>query len=167
MSTLTLRSKISRAQEMVLLVQKRPFVRKGWPALGILFILPGVFGNATPPPPSPTISRASGVDITVTYEPIVRLHTPTIFSLSIMSVFGKNGQFSIRVGNTVSDNFSISHVNPIPVSTSVDRNGTVYIFSAEKTDTVVFTLVPEMVGNTAATIQYGLDIPVAFSLATR
>jgi hypothetical protein len=143
----------------------RPVLRQGWPALGLLFVLPGVFGGGVLTNAFET-SRANGINMTAEYESAVHLHTPTTITLSITSIFRNTGQFSIRVENKLSEHFSISQIDPQPFLTRVDKSGTVYFFSAIKNNTLIFTLIPEAIGRSAVTLQYNVDTPVAFSITT-
>lgn len=164
MSVFIIKREMSRAQELVR-VHGRTMLRRGWPALPLLLFIPGAF-NGGVLAHSSTLSHVSGTSMEVAYEPTVRLHEPSTLSLSVMNVFGYQGQFSIRIEKRLSDNFSVLQVSPKPLSTNVNQYETVYLFSATGDNSVAFTLMPKVVGKTAATLQYGTDPPVAFSITT-
>lgn len=138
-----------------------------WSAVGLLLVVPGMLTFEALAPRSPT-RQVAGLNLEVTYAPVVHLGKPTTVSLSTMSVFGNKGQFSIRVGKKLTENFSITDITPAPLSIHTsDRGGeTLYSFSRGGKDAVTFTLIPKTVGRTAATMQYGLDPPVPFSITT-
>jgi hypothetical protein len=140
-------------------------LKKGLPALSLLLVMPWVFGGSVPTSAfGPSYAR--GINMNVAYEPIIHLHVPTAFTLSVTSTFRNTGQFSIRVENKLSDTFSISQIDPKPISTRVDKGGTTYFFSAIKSNVIIFTLIPKSIGRTSITFQYGVDTPVAFSVTT-
>lgn len=135
-------------------------------AVGLLLIAPSIFTLEALAPHSPTV-QAAGLNLEVTYAPVVHLGQPTAVSLSTMSVFGTKGQFSIRVGKKLTENFSIVDIAPAPTAIHTsDRGETSYSFRGGGKDAVTFTLVPRVVGRTPATMQYGLDAPVPFSITT-
>lgn len=140
---------------------------QAWSAVGLLLIAPGVLTFEALAPHSPTV-QAAGLNLEVAYAPVVHLGKPTTISLSTMSVFGNKGQFSIRIGKRLTENFSITDITPAPLAIHTsDRGGeTLYSFSRGGKDAVTFTLVPRTIGRTAATMQYGLDPPVPFSITT-
>ncbi len=142
-----------------------PALCQAWLAPGILLITFPVLGSGLLSQAS-TAFHASGVDIEITYEPVAHLHKPITVSLSVMNIFGSVGQFSIRAGQELSDNFSVLQINPRPISVRVNQGVTLYLFSAKNTNIIAFTLTPKLVGETAATFQYDLDPPVAFSVNT-
>lgn len=142
-----------------------PALCQAWLAPGILLITFPVLGSGILSQAS-TASHASGIDLEVTYESVAHLHKPITVSLSVMNIFGSVGQFSIRAGQELSDNFSVLQINPRPVSVHVDRGVTLYLFTAKNTNTITFTFMPRLAGETAATFQYDLDPPVAFSINT-
>lgn len=137
---------------------------QAWP-VSILLIAPGIMTVDALTPHVET-SHAAGLNLDVSFEPSVHLHKPTTLSLSTMSVFGTKGQFSIRIGKKLLDNFAISLIEPQPMSIGTDGNQSVYMFRAGGKDAVRITLIPKVVGRTAATLQYGLDPPVPFSITT-
>lgn len=140
---------------------------RAWPALSILLIAPGIFTFEALVPPSSMVMHAAGLNLDVAYAPIVHLQQPTSISLSTMSVFGTKGHFSIRVGQKLSDNFTITNITPAPLAVHTSDRGEVsYSFSGGGRDAVTLTLVPKMLGRTAATLQYGLDPPIPFSITT-
>lgn len=145
----------------------RPMRPQRLSAIGLLIIVPGIFTFEALAPHSPTI-QATGLNLEVAYAPVVHLVKPTAISLSTMSVFGNKGQFSIRIGKKLAENFSITDITPAPLAIHTsDRGGeTLYSFSKGGKDAVTFTLVPRTIGRTAATMQYGLDPPVPFSITT-
>jgi hypothetical protein len=102
----------------------------------------------------------------VAYAPAVHLRQPTVLSLSTMSVFGNKGHFSIRVGQKLLQNFSISHITPEPLTSYTDGGEHIYGFSGGGKNAVSITLMPNVLGRTAGTLQYGLDPPVPFSITT-
>jgi hypothetical protein len=136
-----------------------------WPAVGLLLIAPGIF-SIDALAPHTGLAHAAGLNLDIGYVPTVHLHTPTTLTLSTMSVFGTKGQFSIRLGKKLLDNFTIAEITPKPLSARIDGNQYIYFFSGGGKDAVQFSLVPKVVGRTAATIQYGLDPPVPFSITT-
>ncbi|MHB8660421.1 MAG: hypothetical protein ACYC75_00560 [Minisyncoccota bacterium] len=165
MSLLALKKEISHIQVWAH-AYASPALCQAWLAPGVLLIsFPAFSAVITAQPFAP--SHASGINMEVAYEPIARLGEPTTLSLSPMSMFGNKGEFSIRVGKALSDNFSISQINPQPLSTRTDLDGVLYLFSAADMNTLTLTLVPKFVGETAATLQYDLDPPIAFSINTR
>lgn len=136
--------------------------------LGILFFIPGMSGviNNDVTANTATLSHVSGVSMDVAYEPIVHLNEPTTVSLSMMSVYGNKSQFSIRVGQRLLDRFTISEINPKPLSIRDGLGETIFLFPVVNDNTVLFTFVPTEIGKTAATLQNGTDPPVAFTLTT-
>lgn len=161
-----IRNKKSEVQERVrVLVQSRPAFPQSLSVLGMLLIAPGLFTVGALLPHS-DMSQVSGLNLNVRYTPTNRINEPTLIVLSTMSVFGTKGQFSIRVGKNITENFSISNISPEPLRERLDGNQTVYVFSGGGNNAVTFTLIPKIVGRTAATLQYGLDPPIAFSLST-
>lgn len=138
--------------------------RRAWP-VGLLLIAPGMFSVDALLPRSQLL-HATGLNLDVAYEPTAYLHKPTTVSLSTMSVFGTKGHFSVRAGKRLLENFTISDISPQPIATEVDGDQSIFIFSTGGKDAVKITLVPKTVGRTAATLQYGLDPPVPFSITT-
>ena len=146
-------------------MHRREIFRQTWPALGILFIAPGVFSAGALVYPSET-SHANGVSLQVTYESVVHLHEPTVLTLFVMNPFGNKGQFSIRAGKDLTDAFSVVDIHPEPLSIYKGLKETVYLFPAGGTATLTFTLMPESIGKTANTLQFGVDPPIGFSMTT-
>lgn len=157
---------MSRLEErMRVMTDRRPALKKAWPAVGLLLIAPGIVTFDALVPHSP-VSHAAGLNLDIGYASTVHLNQPMTLTLSTMSVFGSKGHFSLRVGKKLLENFSIAEINPQPLSSGVDGDQNIYTFSGGGKDAVTMTLIPKMVGRTAATLQYGLDPPVPFSIAT-
>lgn len=152
-------------QVQVVLRGHRPSLPRSWPAVGIILIAPGIFTFDSLAAQS-ALTHAAGLNLDVAYAPVAHLHVPTTLTLTTMSVFGAKGHFSLRIGKSLGQNFSIASITPQPLTTSVDGNETLYTFSGGGKDAVQITLVPKVVGRTAATLQYGLDPPVPFSVTT-
>lgn len=156
----------SRAQERSGIdIRHRPVLYQAWPAVGVLLIAPGII-TVDALTPHAEMSHAAGLNLDIAYEPAVHRHQPTTLSLSTMSIFGTKGQFSVRIGKKLLDNFAISNIDPQPVSSGTDGDQSIYTFPAGGKDAVRITLMPKVVGKTAATLQYGLDPPVPFSITT-
>ncbi|MHB8710563.1 MAG: hypothetical protein ACYC6X_03385 [Minisyncoccota bacterium] len=127
--------------------------------------VPSVFGGGVVTA-QPLVAHASGINLRVTYEPTTHLQEPTTLSLSITSIFGSKGKFSIRAGRVFSDAFLVSRINPEPLSILVGQDETVYMFPPTDNGIVTFTLTPKRIGVTATTLQYDVDPPVGFFMNT-
>lgn len=139
---------------------------KKWPALGgLLLIAPGMLTIGAFASHGTEV-HVSGLNLDVAYAPTAHLRQPTDLTLSTMSVFGNKGHFSLRVGQKLLQNFSISHITPEPLASSTDGGEVIYTFAGGGKDAVVITLLPNILGRTAGTLQYGLDPPVPFSITT-
>lgn len=156
----------SRAEVRIQALANRPLVpRKAWPAFGLLLIVPGIL-TIDALIPRPGLSHAAGLNLDVTYASTVHLNRATTLTLSTMSVFGNKGHFSVRIGTKLLENFAITEIQPQPLSALIDGNQSIYTFSGGGKDAVKMTLIPKVIGRTAATLQYGLDPPVPFSIST-
>jgi hypothetical protein len=140
-------------------------ITRSWPAMSLLLIAPGIVTVDALTLHS-EIEHASGLNLDVAYAPVTHLNQPSTLTLSTMSVFGTHGHFSLRIGGKLEQNFSITSVTPKPLSVDTDRGETVYTFTGGGKNAVTLTVMPHALGRTAATIQYGLDPPVPFSLST-
>jgi hypothetical protein len=153
-------------ERMEVLAHDPKLLRRALPAVGgLLLIVPGVF-TVDALASQGSLSHATGLDMEVAYTPTAHLRTPTTVTISTMSVFGTKGHFSLRIGKKLRENFSITSITPQPLTADTDGNESVYTFTGGGKDAVQITLVPNVVGRTAATIQYGLDPPIPFSLTT-
>lgn len=147
------------------LIEKRPLFQT-WPAVGgLLLIGPGMLSAVMLGPNAPIV-HASGLNLDIAYAPVAHMHQPFTLVLSTMSVFGTKGHFNLRVGEKLLENFSIASITPDPVAQTTSDGEEIYSFAGGGKDAVTLTLVPEHTGRTAATLQYGLDPPIPFSLTT-
>lgn len=147
------------------LIAERPILQ-AWPAVGgLLLIAPGMFAAAALGPHA-AISHVSGLNLDIAYAPVAHLRQPTTLVLTTMSVFGTKGNFSLRIGKKLLENFSIISISPEPLVIAVDGGENNYRFLGGGKDAVTFTLMPKHAGRTAATLQYGLDPPIAFTITT-
>jgi hypothetical protein len=144
---------------------RHPFLARPWPAVGVLLIVPGIF-TIDSLAPHASIVHAAGLNLDIAYAPTAHLNRPATLTLSTMSVFGARGHFSLRIGKKLKENFSIASISPKPLTSNTDGDESVYTFTGGGKDAVEITLVPNTIGRTAATIQYGLDPPVPFSITT-
>ncbi len=161
---LKLKKELSHAQQL-LRVPPSVLVRQYGPPLSPLLLVPAVFGAGVMTA-FPASLSATGIHLNVRYAPTAHLYHTSALELTALSPFGDEGEFTIRVGQKLLDDFDIAAVHPQPVAIHVGANETSYVFSHVKRGQVTFTLVAQSIGKTAATLQYGVDPPIAFVLNT-
>lgn len=156
----------SEVWERVRTLAQERRVRQAWPAMGgLLLLAPGMLTVGAFAPHT-ALAHVSGLNLDIAYATVVHVRQPTTLTLSTMSVFGAKGHFSLRLGQKLLENFSIVQITPEPIASSTEGGETIYSFSGGGKDAVTLTLMPKTLGKTAATLQYGLDTPIPFSITT-